>query len=224
MGEIHKKVLSLLYTENEDSFEMTSQHTGVYVSKTTLVLTCVVGFLWNLFIPGDSLWNTNIEVFTHFLCLGSHIFMFALLMLVFLFTITVDIAILVRWRHVHFALENCKWDNILHASFHDWLLHLSGYFDNLLIVAISLHAKLLGNPRHFLHNLLLHQVHAHGQQGHPWIRTEWTKLSNLPIFIALLTKNAIGHSKAHFHQSNGILTESQECLLWVQVAKSICGY
>ena len=45
MGEIHKKVLSLLYTENEDSFEMTSQHTGVYVSKTTLVLTCVVGFL-----------------------------------------------------------------------------------------------------------------------------------------------------------------------------------
>ena len=45
MGEIHKKVLSLLSTENEDSFEMTSQHTGVYVSKTTLVLTCVVGFL-----------------------------------------------------------------------------------------------------------------------------------------------------------------------------------
>ena len=34
--------------------------------------------------------------------------MFALLMLVFLFTITVNIAILVRWCHVHFALKNCK--------------------------------------------------------------------------------------------------------------------
>ena len=45
MGEIHKKVLSLLPTENEDSFEMASLHTGVCVSKTTLVLTCVVGFL-----------------------------------------------------------------------------------------------------------------------------------------------------------------------------------
>ena len=49
MGEIHKKVLSLLSTENEVSVwdDLTAhRYLGVYVSKTTLVLTYVMGFIY----------------------------------------------------------------------------------------------------------------------------------------------------------------------------------
>merc|ERR1719430_206389 len=63
------------------------------------------------------------------------------------------------------------------------LLHLplNAEFDNLLIIAIPRHAQLGSHPGNLLHDLLLHEVHAHGEQGH--------------------AEDAVGDSEDHLHCS-----------------------
>merc|ERR1712110_1296934 len=85
----------------------------------------------------------------------------------------------------------------------DGHMALPGELHHLLVVAVALHAELLSHPAHLLRDLLLHEVHAHRDQGHP--------------------KDTVDHSEAHLHEGHRVMLEPLESLAWGVVPEADGG-
>ena len=123
----------------------------------------------------------------------------------------VDVAVFIRRSDGDFTLGKV----FIYRQFHSGSPHLPGEFDHLFVVAVALHAELLCNPADLLRYLLLHEVHAHGDEGHPCTgsHTVVTVRDQVP------TKDTVDDSEAHLHEGHGVVLESLKRLAGGVVSK-----